>query len=263
MDLIQAGRLQALKQLIVQRNRRFEERRKGYSSKERKLARSRSEKAHHKFNVYFTAMPTIGYQRVESNQNDNLIIQSIKQIPAFSTSRLGVRMELGAETPISKRMKVFAGLLYYQRKQTIDYVEKRVENTTIIAGPDGEVMLNPQFKYENKSFQYELRNVGVQIGLNFQLSKNKFLQIVGTGIEFQVALNKLNESDKIQGFTTNPSAYVFYNLYYRLQYPAEGRLKAIFQPTLNYSFYIDQNLNAPFYVKPYGLGLNLGVTYNF
>jgi hypothetical protein len=48
-----------------------------------------------------------------------------------------------------------------------------------------------------------------------------------------------------------------------LQYPSEGRLKAVFQPTLNYSFYINQNLNAPFYVKPYGLGLNVGVTYNF
>jgi hypothetical protein len=39
--------------------------------------------------------------------------------------------------------------------------------------------------------------------------------------------------------------------------------QSFFQPTLNYSFYINQNLNAPFYVKPYGLGLNLGFTYNF
>ena len=88
------------------------------------------------------------------------------------------------------------------------------------------------------------------------------MQTLGTGFEFHMALNKLEESYQAE-FTNNPSAYVFYNLYYRLQYPAEGRLKAVFQPTLNYSFYINQNLHAPFYVKPYGLGLNIGFTYNF
>ena len=39
--------------------------------------------------------------------------------------------------------------------------------------------------------------------------------------------------------------------------------QSFFQPALNYSFYINQNLNAPFYVKPYGLGLNLGFSHNF
>jgi len=93
------------------------------------------------------------------------------------------------------------------------------------------------------------------------LSKRKFLQLIGTSIEFHKALNK-SGSEKLQDFS-NPSAYVFYNLYYRLQYPSEGRLRVVLQPTLNYSFYINQNLNAPFYVKPYGLGLNFGFTYNF
>jgi len=114
-----------------------------------------------------------------------------------------------------------------------------------------------------RSFEYELKNLGLQVGVSYELSRKILLQTLGTGFEFHVALNKLNSSPSTPEFTNNPSAYVFYNLYYRMQYPAEGRLRAVFQPTLNYSFYINQNVNAPFYVKPYGLGLNLGLTYNF
>jgi len=207
-------------------------------------------------------MPTFGYQRINSNSSDDIIISSVKRISTFSTDRLGVRAELGVEDPIAKRIKVFGGLVYYQRKQTIDYTQKQVEYTEVAEGEDGQIIVVPTFTYVEKSFEYELKNLGVQVGLSYELSRRKLLQTLGTGFELHVALNKL-ESSHAPEFTNNPSAYVFYNLYYRLQYPAEGRLKAVFQPTLNYSFYINQNLNAPFYVKPYGLGLNLGFTYNF
>ena len=136
-----------------------------------------------------------------------------------------------------------------------------IDSTIVTPGPGG-VGFDPIKRSVEKSFEYELKNLGVQLGISYQLSKKKLLQTLGTGFEFHVALNKLDEEYQAE-FTNNPSAYVFYNLYYRLQYPAEGRLKAVFQPTFNYSFYINQNLNAPFYVKPYGLGLNMGVTYNF
>ena len=222
-----------------------------------------SEKKGKRFNIYFTIMPTFGYQRINSNSNDNIIIESIDKISTFSIDRLGVRAELGAEDPITDRIKVFGGLVYYQRKQTIGFTEKQVDQTQVTQGPSGDIVVEPKFVYVDKSFEYELRNLGMQVGLSYQLSKRKLLQTVGTGIEFHIALKKLKQNNQSPEFTNNPSAYVFYNLYYRLQYPAEGRLKAVLQPTLNYSLYIDQNLNAPFYVKPYGLGLNIGCTYNF
>jgi hypothetical protein len=218
---------------------------------------------HNRFNIYFTIMPTFGYQRINSNSNDNIIIESIGRVSAFSTERLGVRAELGAEHPITDRLKVFGGLVYYQRKQTIDYTEKQVDNTNVSQGDGGDIIVEPEFIYVNKSFEYELQNLGFQVGLSYQLSKKVLLQTAGTGIEFHVALNKFHHPAQTAEFTNNPSAYVFYNLYYRIQYPTEGRLKAVLQPTLNYSFYINENFNAPFYVKPYGLGLNVGFTYTF
>lgn len=212
--------------------------------------------------LYFTAMPTMGYQRVQANASDNIVVVGFKKLSNFSSKRLGVRAELGAEYALTSRVKVFGGVLYYQRRQTINYTER--VTTGMEQSVSGDTLtLNPQFSYQEKSFEYELKNLGIQLGVNYVLWKKKFLHVAGTGIEFHKALNKLSDEQKMLGFSTNPSTYVFYNLYYRVQYPAEGRLKAIFQPTLNYSLFLNKDMNAPFYVKPYGLGLNLGVTYNF
>lgn len=219
-----------------------------------------TEAKRNRFSIYFTVMPTLGYQRIKPNSSDNLIVESIDRLSTFSTDRLGIRAELGVEYPVANRIHLFGGLVYFQRAQTIGYTEKVVSNTGISQGPNGEVIFEPEFSYQNKVFEYEVRNLGLQVGASYQLAKRKFLQTLGTGIEFHLALNKAKD---VPEFTNNPSAYVFYNLYYRLQYPADTKLRAVVQPTLNYSFYINQNRDAPFYVKPYGLGLNVGVTYNF
>jgi hypothetical protein len=215
-----------------------------------------------KTSIYILAMPTFGYQRIESNQNDNIIIESIKRIPAFSTKRLGVRIEIGAEYKLTPRLKAFGGLLYFQRKQKIDYTEKQVDSL-VIHGNDGEVTIEPVFKQMDKSIEYELKNIGIQVGLNYAIKQKVFLHQFGIGIELQKPVNKENGTAISQGFGQKPDYYVFNNLYYRLQYPSEGRLKAVLQPSLNYSLYINENLNAPFYVKPFGLGLHFGCTYNF
>jgi hypothetical protein len=232
--------------------------------------------------LFLTAMPVLGYQRIESNRTDNIFIESIQQEATFSHKRLGIRVELGMEYRLTKKLRLFGGLLYYQRHQTIEYIEKQLDSTTVASGPNGESIIEPQFSYPNKSVEYELKNAGFQIGFNYRLSKfksthdsetalssetiplprKKFLHLVGAGIEFQKSLSKTNALDQASGFTY-PSGYALINAYYRLQYPNEGRLKAILQPTLNYAFNINENPNAPFYVRPYGFGLNLGCTYDF
>jgi hypothetical protein len=212
--------------------------------------------------IYFTAMPTLGYQKLEANPADNVIVESFAKLSNFSSKRLGIRAEIGVEYKLTPRVKAFGGVLYYQRKQTISYTERVTTGVKETVSGD-TLTLDPQFAVEDRSFEYELKNVGVQLGLNYTLWKKKFLHVAGTGIEFHKALNKLPEDQRALGFTAHPSTYVFYNLYYRVQYPAEGRLKAIFQPTFNYSLFLNRDMNAPFYVKPYGLGLNLGVTYSF
>lgn len=221
----------------------------------------KQQKRNRNFRLYFNIMPTLGYQRIEANDHDNLIVESIHRVAAFSPERLGVRAEAGIEVPVFRKLNFFSGLVYYQREQTVGYVEKQVEYVDVINGENGQITTKPQFAYLDKSFEYQVKNAGLQVGVNYQLKSAAILQTMGTGLEFHVPLNRKSQPNP--DFTSNPSVYVFYNLYYRLEYPADTRLRAVFQPTLNYSFYISKDVNAPFYVKPYGLGLNLGATYHF
>lgn len=34
------------------------------------------------------------------------------------------------------------------------------------------------------------------------------------------------------------------------------------QPTFNYALKLDEQINAPFYVKPYGFGINFGLYFH-
>jgi hypothetical protein len=224
---------------------------------------NKKQKSNRKLSLYFTAMPTLGYQRIEANQNDNVFVESISKVSNFSTKRLGVRAEIGVEYALTQKFRMFGGILYYQRKQTIDYVERVPVNDVIENPVDTVVVIQPEFTSQSRTFEYEPRNLGVQLGVNYILKEKKFLHTIGTGIEFHKALNKLPADQQALGFHSNPSTFVFANVYYRLQYPAQGRLRGVFQPTFNYSLYLNQDMNAPFFVKPYGLGLNVGLTYHF
>lgn len=274
------------RELTLVRKRTLTARQEGENSRSTPSSRAESqtsskvEQERRPFSLYFTAMPTLGYQRIKSNNTDNIFIAGIERIPTISMERLGVRLEAGAEVPLSKRWKAFGGMVYYQRNQTIGYIERG--DTIVASGPEAERTFEPQYEYLSKSIEYELKNVGLQVGLSYQLRratqkatsheglpslgritvKEKLLHEVGAGIEFHKSLRNTRTLESAEGFS-DPSTYVFLNMYYRLQYPNTGRLRAIFQPTLNYSFYINENLNAPFYVKPYGLGLNFGCKYHF
>lgn len=211
---------------------------------------------------YLLAMPTMGYNRFEANTNDNVFVESIERLPNFSLKRLGLRMEVGMQVPITDRLQLNIGIVYYQRKQTLGYVLKELDSMNVVTLQDSTVTLEPAFAYRENSFDYKLKNIGGHVALTYVISRGTFLHSIGTGLEAHKGLSK--PTDELEAAVGgDPSAYLFYNLYYRVQYPTEGRLKAIFQPTLNYSFYVNKDFQAPFYVKPYGLGLNLGITYNF
>jgi hypothetical protein len=235
------------------------------------------------FDLYVTVMPTLGYQRVRSNTSDNVFIESLKPIPAFSKDRIGIRMEVGLETVGSKKWKAFGGLLYVQRHQTFSYVERRVDSLISVPGLSGDPTLEPAFSLVPGSTDYDIRNIGLHFGLSYRLwekrgslresdvelyadnlsgwSKRKFLHEIGGGLELQKSLRNSSPLSTTERFT-NPSLYAFVNLYYRIQYPRTGRLRAFLQPTLNYSFYSTRDVNVPFYVRPYGFGLSLGCRYH-
>jgi len=222
--------------------------------------KSKPDRSESRVKFYLLGMPTFSYNRVKANNGDDLLVTAIEKIPAFSLDRFGFRVESGITYQMTPRLSGFAGLIYFNRKQTFEYTIRNVTDTeTKYVNGDKAVIVPSAFEEESREYNNDLSNLGVQFGLLYQVASNKFIHTVGTGIETHYALNKSDLPEEFE----KPSLYLFYNLFYRLEYPKESRLKALVQPTFNYSFGLSEKLNTPFYVKPYGFGLNFGVTYKF
>lgn len=194
---------------------------------------------------YFLAMPTLGYQQVSPVLNDGIIVESYERVASFSPRRLGVRVELGWEQKISPHLSVDLALLYFQRKQTIGYTY--LDSVHYRVAPVDEAPLTYEISPEPLpgSFDYEVRNVGMLVGFNYTIKSGGFTQRLGVASE-------LHKNLKRDAF------YLFGDAYYRLSYQVGPRVEFMVQPTFNYTLRLIDNLNAPFYVKPYGLGISLG-----
>ena len=168
---------------------------------------------------------------------------------------MGVRIESGVTYPVTTKLNVFAGLLYYQKSQKIEYSLQQVDSVGVLA--DGDVIdLSPLHSEEKNTYNYQLQNIGLQLGMTYTIPSNKLESSVGLGVELHRSLRRSTHE-----IFQEPDLYLFYNVFYRVEYPKDKRFRLLAQPTFNYSLDLNKNLNTPFYVKPYGFGLNFGFTF--
>jgi hypothetical protein len=208
-----------------------------------------------RFTYYMQGMPTLNYNRIETNSNDDQLIASVEKISAISTDRMGIRLESGFLYTLNDRFDLFGSMLYLKQNQKINYTVNVVDDFT--STNDGEkILINPIYTQEQDEYEYKLENLGVQLGFIYKFKSEKFNTSLGAGMEFHKSLGR-NTND----FFEQPDLYVFYNLFYRIEYPKNKRFRVMAQPTFNYSINLSENLDAPFYINPYGLGLHFGFTF--
>lgn len=213
------------------------------------------------WSAYFYGMPTFSYHRIETNNNDDILINSVEKISPFSLDRLGFRIEGGIQRAISEKWNVSLGILYWHSNQEFRYNISQVDS--IVTEPialTNSLVLTPQLSEQQETYKFTLRNLGLHVGASFNLSSKRVVQQLGGGIEIHKALN---QPDVDELMLEEPDYYMFYNMFYRMEYPRDKPLRFLFQPTFNYSLPLDKRLDAPFYVKPYGFGLNFGFVYRF
>lgn len=214
------------------------------------------------FNLYLQFMPTLGYNKVEPNTEDEFVVTRLTENDRLSFKRIGIRVEAGIDLPINDRFQMQAGILYYQRNQRISYEISYADTSIAQTFADGEELrIVPLYEKEEEVADFDVKNIGIHFRLNYVLNRGWLDQYAGFGLEFHKSINNIDNRIKELGFESIPSIYTFMNVYYRAEHRLNSRFSLMLQPTFNYSFYINKDFNAPFYVKPYGFGLNLGVVY--
>lgn len=209
--------------------------------------------------VYFTASPTLGFYKVIPIKDDQVEVKGLEQKGIFAGDRMGIQLEAGFQMAIKRNLELYASGSYYQSEQSITYrYTDRTQLSIASAGADLSYTLSPG--EATSSVNLKQKNVGGGVGLMYHLHGRKLMHKIGGGLQFMQGLTRNSDSD---GNLLPATRSLNYNLFYRMEYAVSPRTGIFLQPSFTRAFSANQNLNAPFNVRPYHAGLGFGVLFHF
>src|SRR5690606_12931079 len=139
---------------------------------------------------------------------------------------------------INNRFSVNGGLLYFQRRQTITYNYKDINDLEIKPIIGDSMSYDINVLQQTGKFEHELKNIGILVGLNYTINRTKFIHKAGISAELHKGLAK----SKVKA-ENDSQLYLFGNLYYRISYPLSKRFDLMLQPTFNYAMHVNAQVN--------------------
>jgi hypothetical protein len=215
-------------------------------------------KSRSSLSFYTMITPLLSYHRVSPLSNDDVVIEKLNSPSILSASRLGVSMEIGIQGKITNRFEYVAGISYYQQSQRISYEQQTSSNVTIEEDTDKSYFVRPGTL--QKSFDYNMRNIGVQTGLLYSLKEDGLIHKTGFVISYQKGLGKSLDTEV---YNNSLSHYLSYQLIYRVEYRLKSGMRFFIQPTYMQSLYSKESINAPFSLKQGRAGIGIGAVYSF
>lgn len=209
------------------------------------------------FNFYVALSPSLNYRQVTPMPNDNVVVTQLVSDGVMSGKRLGFALETGWQAQINPSLELFVGLSYYHQNQTLSY-QFRNTNGNEVVNTEGPMAFKVNVNQHTREVSYQMNNIGLQAGVLYLLKAGPLTQKVGAGLWYQHGLSQ--QSD---GATYNnaQSGYLAYQILYRNEYAFSNYLRLYVQPNFTQSFYTSESLNEPFKLKPYSVGLSLGIIY--
>jgi hypothetical protein len=208
------------------------------------------------FYAIFT--PSLSFQRVSPVSNDAVVIEKINSPNVFSSERLGISIEAGIQGKITKRLQYMAGVSYYQQNQKMRYEQISEDDVIIEPGDDMDYTVRP--RTTEYSFDYRMRNIGIQAGLLYTLKQRGLIHKAGIVLHYQHGLQKSTENEIYNNATSN---YLNYQLLYRIEYTFSSKINLFVQPSYMHSIVANESLQAPFRVKQSRAGIGIGLVYRF
>lgn len=206
---------------------------------------------------YSMISPSLSFQHITPESEDGVVVDKINSPGVISSERFGFSIETGIQGRISERFQYIAGLSFYQQYQQISY-EENSDGSVIESGDDLNFDIKPATT--TQTFDYNMRNVGVQVGVLYTLKQRGLMHKAGVLFQYQMGLIKAHEGDV---YDNSSSDYFNYQLLYRLEYTLPSGLGLFVQPSYLRSIIANESLDAPFKLKPSRASLGVGIVYRF
>ena len=217
----------------------------------------RPKKKKSRLTFYSMVSPSLSFHHVIPDSRDGVVVEKVKSPGVISLKRFGYSIETGIQGQIGKRFQYLAGLSYYHQSQRLEYEETR-DGVIVESGDEMDFVIKP--KTTSRSFDYSMRNIGVQAGILYTLKSRGLMHKTGVIIQYQQGLMQANDD---VAYDNSSSNYLNYQLFYRLEYKLRSGISLFVQPAYTHSIVANEQMNAPFKLKQSRAGLGIGIVYGF
>jgi hypothetical protein len=209
-----------------------------------------------RFQTYLTIRPSLSYNKIMPLANDYMIVEGLASRSSMSSERVGISVDAGFQKDLSHILGVFGGISFYRQKQHLTY--HYLENETSIQGSSDVLTITINPVRTSRSFDYSMTNIGLRAGMLLTLKGDRLKHKFGAAIAYQHGFARSSES-----YNNQQSWYVMGQVLYRNEYWINESFSLLIEPSFGYAFISHEKLKEPFALKPYRVGMGVGVLYRF
>lgn len=205
--------------------------------------------------VYLDAQSFLNYNRIKPNQNDDVLVSSLKN-NKFN-ERVGFNFSAGIHKEITPRLSWYTGLVYQTYISKVEYsYQNRTADSLSVSLENGVYTATPNIVEQNDVLEQRVNSIGLESGLKYLIPARNFNNVFNIGLFGTTALNgkELNYIDNQQ---------LFLKFGYGAYYTTKSPWTVFAQPSLSYSLLSENKDGGIFHIQPFSLGLTLGVTCRF
>lgn len=206
--------------------------------------------------IYGQFSPTIAFQRVTPTSHDGIVVKEILSRSLFSADRLAYGFEAGIQAPLTSRLEYYAGISFYKQSQRLHY-RYQTDQVAVETTNDNEYFVTPV--EGTATVDYRMTNIGANVGIIYSFYGKRLKHQAGIGIGYQQGLQRSSSEE----YDNDKSGYLSGRIFYRNELVISRRMSFYIQPSFDHAFYVREELNAPFKLKPYSVSVGFGVLYNF
>ena len=223
------------------------------------------------FQVFFS--PRYSYRRIASNSKDDVLIVDIKNGSSFR-QRFGYETGILLSRDLTSKLNINAGLSLVNLKESItySYTKGAVTSVRIDTGENGQYIVIPIYENETATASSSYYYGGITLSSSYSFLEKKgrrFYLTFGTGVNLLVkgktivVLNGVENTTLYFPSSENPLEQMNFKLNLGLGYGhrLSENIELTVEPTLNYYLGSTFKEREPVGIKPYTLGLNIGLRF--
>lgn len=225
-----------------------------------------------KFLVYFSPRYTL--RRIIPNTEDDIFVEKVNNLKGFFGERLGYEAGLIAEKPITKKWSINVGLSFIAMNEKLNFHanEGNIDSVHLEFNQNNSYSIQNHYQVNEVTYKSKFYYTGVSLGSSYYYwkSQRKALYFsIGGGVNLLVkgrtetVVNDEKTSTIYFPSLENPLEQMNFRVHFSpgYAYQISSRMQFILEPTLNYYLGSTFNEREPIGIKPYTVGLNMGIKF--